>query len=416
MPFKLRKSLLLGIATSATQIEGGDKNNSWYEWTKNGDKTLDGSTPLNANSHWERYKEHIDLMSSLSIKTYRMSIEWSRIEPSEDNFNEENMLHYIDEIKYLKEKGIKVLLTLHHFANPIWFDNKGGFKNKKYAINRFSKYVRYVVSHLKGLVTDYVTINEPNVYAILTFFTGQWVQQEKSWSSTRKVLINMGLSHIEAYKIIHEIIEDANVGFANNITNLRPYRPNNIIDRIGTWFLDRRFNLAITDLMAYGKLTFPLGCSRRKGVYFDFLGINYYTTHLVRNFDEIYPLDGEFNDLGWWIEPSGLDEILQKYHKKYQKNIYITENGIADKNDSKRPKYIYEHLKVVSKYEFVDRYYHWSFMDNFEWKDGYTPRFGIVEYFYDTATYKPRKSAYFYQEIINNLGVTNELKDKYLGE
>ena len=104
MPFKLNKNLILGVSTSATQIEGGDTNNSWYEWTKNHDKTADGSTPFLANSHWENYKEHIDLMSELKIESYRMSIEWSRIEPKEDEFSIENTNHYIDEIKYLKSK------------------------------------------------------------------------------------------------------------------------------------------------------------------------------------------------------------------------------------------------------------------------------------------------------------------------
>lgn len=413
MPFKLNKNLILGVSTSATQIEGGDTNNSWYEWTKNHDKTADGSTPFLANSHWENYKEHIDLMSELKIESYRMSIEWSRIEPKEDEFSIENMEHYIDEIKYLKSKGISVILTLHHFANPIWFDKKGGFKKKKYSLERFNKYVRFVVSNLKGLVKDFCTINEPNVYAFLTFLGGCWVQQERSWTTTRKVLINLGLCHIEAYKIIHSIIEEANVGFAMSVTKLNPERKNNIFDKLGTWFLDRRFNMAVGEFMSYGKLIFPLGLSRKKGVYIDYYGINYYTTHTVKGFKEIIPVCSSYSDMGWPITPEQFKSVIDKYHSRYKKDIYILENGIADKNDTLRPKYIYDHLKVISLCDSVKRYYHWSYMDNFEWKEGYGPRFGLVEYHYEDKTYTPRQSAYLYKEIIENKAVTNEMIEKY---
>ena len=159
MSFKLKPELLLGVATASTQIEGGDTNNMWYHWSKNHDKTKDGSDTLLANSHWENYKEHIDLMAELHLKIYRLSIEWSRIEPQEGVFSKEGIEHYIDEIKYLKSKGIEPLVTLHHFSNPIWFDDKGGFKKKKYSIERFKKYTEYVAKNLKGLVTDFCTIN-----------------------------------------------------------------------------------------------------------------------------------------------------------------------------------------------------------------------------------------------------------------
>ena len=181
MTFRLHSNLLLGVATSATQIEGGDTNNTWYDWTKNHDKTRDGSDTLLANSHWENYKEHIDLMKELNFQIYRMSIEWSRIEIDEDVFSMENMNHYIDEINYLKSKGIKVLVTLHHFSNPIWFDKKGGFKNRKFCVQRFTKYAAFVAKNLNGIVDEFCTINEPNTYTVLTYLVGEWVQQEKSW-------------------------------------------------------------------------------------------------------------------------------------------------------------------------------------------------------------------------------------------
>lgn len=413
MPFKFKKDFIFGVATSATQIEGGDTNNTWFKWTKNHDKTLDKSDPLLANSHWENYKDHIDLMSSLSISSYRMSLEWSRIEPEEGQFSLENMNHYIDEIKYLKSKGISVIITLHHFAEPIWFDEKGGFKNRKYCIERFKKYTTFVTEQLNGLVNDYCTINEPNVYALLNYQIGGWVHEEKSWRTTKKVLINLGLCHIEAYKIIHEIIKGANVGFALNVTHYIPLRKNNIFDKLGTWFLDKRYHLCISNLMCYGQKTFPLGYSKKKGVYFDYFGVNYYTTNTIKGLATLFPEVEEYNDLGWAITPNGFRQSLQRIYCLFHKKIYVLENGIADKDDKKRVKYIYDHLNAIHDLDFVDRYYHWTFMDNFEWKDGYLPRFGLIEYHYNDKTYTPRNSAYFYKEIIMNNGVNIEMKHKF---
>lgn len=413
MSFKLKPELLLGVATASTQIEGGDTNNMWYHWSKNHDKTKDGSDTLLANSHWENYKEHIDLMADLHLKIYRLSIEWSRIEPQEGVFSKEGIEHYIDEIKYLKSKGIEPLVTLHHFSNPIWFDDKGGFKKKKYSIERFKKYTEYVVTNLKGLVTDFCTINEPNVYTICTFYSGQWLQEEKSFINSMKILRNLSYCHIEAYKIIHAIIPDAKVGIALNITRFVPANPKSLIDRCSTKFYDQCFNLAIAYAMGYGKLTFPLGLTPKKGEYFDYLGINYYTTHQCKGTLELHVDEGEHNDLGWVIDPRGFRTVLERFHKLFKKEIYITENGTCDKKDAFRPQYIHDHLKAISDLDYVKRYYHWTFMDNFEWKEGYTACFGLVEYHYDSKTYTPRPSAYLYKEIIDSNGCDEDMMKRY---
>lgn len=410
---KLRKDLLLGVATASTQIEGGDKNNTWYDWCKNHDKTKDGTDPFLANSHWENYKAHTDLMEELHFQIYRMSLEWSRIEPSEGVFDEEAINHYIDEIKYIQSKGIEPLVTLHHFSNPIWFEKKGGFKNKKYAISCFKRYTEYVVRHLSPYVHEWCTINEPNVYSINCFFFGEWLNEEKSFFLTMKVLRNLARCHIEAYKIIHKIDEKAKVGIALNITNFVPKRPNNLIDKIGTWIHDRGFNLSISYAMGYGKLIFPMGISFKKGEFFDYLGINYYTTHTVKGMSDGVPEGRMCNDLGWAITPDNFRKTLQKYHKIFKKDIYVTENGTCDKTDSFRPQFIKDHLQALSDLDFVKRYYYWTFMDNFEWKEGQEPCFGLVEYHYNDATYTPRKSAYLFKEIIDKHEIDEDMMNRY---
>lgn len=410
---KLNGDLLFGVATASTQIEGGDKNNTWYEWTKNHDKTKDKTDSLLANSHWENYKKHIDLMKELHIQTYRMSLEWSRIEPSEGHFDQEAMDRYIDEIKYLISKGILPLVTLHHFSNPLWFEKNGGFKNKKYAIKCFSRYTRHVVSHLKEYVHDYCTINEPNVYTMQCFMFGEWLNEEKNFFTAMKVLRVLAKCHIEAYKIIHEIDRHAKVGIALNITDFVPERNYNIFDKIGAWFFDRGFNLSIANAMGYGKLIFPLGLSMKKGEYFDYLGINYYTTHTVKGFKNGVPKNRKYNDLGWAITPDHFRKVVIRFHNIFKKDVYITENGTCDKLDAFRPQYIYDHLLAISDLYFVKRYYYWTFMDNFEWKEGQEPCFGLVEYNYKDKTYTPRPSAYLYKEIIDTYEINEEMMKRY---
>ena len=126
MKFSLKEGLLLGTATAATQIEGGDENNNWARFAREG-KVDDGTSPVRACDHYNRWREDIDLMAEMGMQIYRFGIEWSRIEPSRGYYDEEVLEHYREEIEYMIEKGIKPLLTLHHFSNPLWFEDRGGW-------------------------------------------------------------------------------------------------------------------------------------------------------------------------------------------------------------------------------------------------------------------------------------------------
>ena len=409
-----RDDLILGVATASTQIEGGDTNNTWYNWTKNHDKTKDGNDCFLCNSHYKNYKEHIDLMAKLKIQSYRLSIEWSRIEPLNNHFNEEAINHYIDEIKYCHKLGISTIVTLHHFSNPLWFEELGGFK-KKSSIFYFNRFTEYVAKKLNGLVKDFCTINEPNVYATSCFLLKEWINEESNFFTCMKVLRNMCYCHIEAYKTLHKIIKDANVGIALNLDYFEAYNKKSIIDKFGAWFYNHCFNYMISDGMGHGKFTLPLGLRFKSGDYFDFIGINYYTSHTIKFFKMGIKDDVPHNDLGWAITPNCLGFFLDKFHELYpNKEIYITENGTCDKQDAFRCKYLLDHLKIVNERPFVKRYYQWTFMDNFEWKEGLGPCFGIVEYHYEDATYTPRNSAYFYQHIIENRYVDDNIFNKYI--
>ncbi len=413
-PYKLHDNLLLGVATAATQIEGGNNTNTnWYRFSLEEGNVKDGSSPLRCDDHYRLYKEDAALMKKMNIEIYRMGIEWGRIEPEEGKFSDSEMAHYIDEIKLLKEKGIKVLLTLHHFSNPLWFEDKGGWL-KKENINFFIDFVKYVVTNLKDLVDEYVTINEANIYAANCYLFGVWYPKHTKMKEAGKVMKHLCIAHILSYKLIKEINPKALVGFANHMAGFKPAR-NKFIDKKVAKFMDNAFNNSINRAMAYGKFSFPMGRSKKlKGEYIDFFGINYYTGNLVQGFKMFTKKDCPKNDLGWEINPVEFNEFIEKFHNEFGKPIYVTENGTADAKDAFRAQYIYDHIKVISDKEYVTRYYHWTFMDNWEWAEGEKAKFGLVEVNYETQERKIRKSGHFYSELIKNKEVNEEMIKEYL--
>lgn len=423
--FKLPDGFLLGTATSATQIEGGDTNNSWYEWAKNGG-VKDGSSPVRANNHYELYASDIELMAKMKLQIYRMSLEWSRIQPERDSFNMASIAHYREEIQLLKKKGIKVLVTLHHFTNPLWFENMGAFKHPE-SPGIFLEYVRYTVGALGDLVDEWITINEPNVYTVHGYFFGSWPPGEKGkFSSLQKVYTNMAVSHILSYREIHRIQRDkgrseTKIGFANHLRIFKAYHWWNPLHQLSTWFFNLGFQRNLTRTCMTGHPCFPilkkefLSHGILPGRYYDFIGINYYTRGAVRFLKEdVFP-NKKYNDLGWEIYPEGIVQCAKELYKKYRAPIYITENGTCDHHDSFRSKYIYDHLKLLCESGLpVERYYYWTFIDNFEWAEGEKAPFGLVQVDWATQTRSVRKSGEFFTSIIEASGVTEEMYETYV--
>jgi Beta-glucosidase/6-phospho-beta-glucosidase/beta-galactosidase len=423
--FRLPENILLGSATAATQIEGGDKNNSWYEFSSKG-KTKDGTSCLRADDHWNRYPEDIDLMVQLNHEIYRMGLEWSRIEPENGVFDPEAMKHYRQEIEMLLNKGIRPLVTLHHFSDPLWFTKEGGFE-KASCVKYFERFTRYVVENLGDLVSEYITINEPNVYMVNGYYFGIWPPQKKDFWLGMRIYRNLTQCHIASYKTIHEVRKK--MGFEGKTMvgvayHLRVFDPvsRNPLDRIAAWAMQYLVQDIIMKSMNYGVYMPPLGLGMPKGNvrYYDFLGINYYTRSMVRfkGFKDEYKPDAPKNDLGWEIYPEGLHRLCRKYYKKYKAPIWITENGTCDKADDFRTKYIYDHFKEVSKLCEVgipvERYYHWTLMDNFEWEEGESARFGLIAVDFETQKRTLRKSGEFFSLICRNKAITKNEIEMYL--
>lgn len=419
--YKLPTNLLLGVATAATQIEGGDYNNNWYLWGEQGN--IEGSaSSLEACNHWNLLEEDTNLMKELKIETYRMSIEWSRIEPFEGEWSEEGIKHYVEEIDLLIKNNILPLITLHHFSSPNWIQDIGGWKNKK-TIDYFVRFSRKVVEFLGDRVSEYGVINEPNVFANDTYMDGKFPGGEKgSVINYFRASKNLIKAHIKVYKMIHLVRKEnefkgfTSVGVVHHLSYLELTTKKSFF-KLTKKFLDHSFHGIFLKGMIEGKLTFPFFPRRiaEKGIYADYIGVNYYTRSMISPSKNISMMFGkvhykenlsdlEKTDLDWEIFPKGLNAVIKNVYEKYRLPIYITENGIADQNDTKRSKFIQEHLKevinLINDGVDIQRYYYWSLMDNLEWNEGYGPRFGIINVNYETMERTILQSGYDYKKII----------------
>lgn len=391
---KFPDNFLWGAATSAHQVEGNNTASDWWEWEiRRGLKDLSGQ----ACRSYDLYKEDFDLAKELHHNCHRLSVEWSRIEPKENHFSQEAINHYIDVINALRERGLEPIVTLHHFTNPLWLAQSGGWLNKD-TLNYFSRYVKKVIEALSGNVRFWVTINEPLVYAYHAYILGQWPPQEKSIIHARTVEKNLLSAHIEAYKIIHDSYKSKGlprpmVSIAKNTQAFVPC-VNNLRNKIAVHIRDRYYNLSFIEELI-----------RNRSL--DFIGINYYSRNLVHvngwgpgNFI----FDGcranhstlKKNSMGWDIYPEGIYALLMKF-KKYKLPLFILENGICTDDDDLRWEFIYEHLKNVQmamqEGAPVLGFVYWSLLDNYEWDKGFAPRFGLIHVDYQTYKRTIRESA-----------------------
>ncbi len=415
MAFKLPKGFLMGVSSAATQIEGGEVDSNWNDWYRQG-KIKDNTNPAADNDHWEKWEQDTQLLHDMGMQIYRFGIEWARICPTENEINEEALRQYRSEIEALHRKGIRPLMTIHHFTNPMWFEKKGGFAKRK-NLHYFTEFVVLVIEAFGDLVSDYITINEPNVYATNSFCFGIWPPAHKSYAETVRVMENLAYCHIRAYNIIHLMrktmgYDDTMVGTANHMRVFAPKDENNKRHRFYSKVSENMFQGILCKAMNLGKFSAPLTNFKHlpRGEYADFHGLNYYSRSTVSSLGDGVRENCPKNDLGWEIYPEGIEQCAAKLYELLPRPIWITENGTCDNDDRFRPRYIYEHLKAAANSKLpIERYYHWCFVDNFEWIEGNSAKFGLV-----TREREIKNSGKFYSEIIKNGGVDENLYKKYV--
>jgi beta-glucosidase len=391
---------LWGAATSAYQVEGDNLDSDWYHWEKaNKGMVLSGA----ACRHYQHFREDFDLAKSLGHNSHRLSIEWSRIQPEPDKFCDEELSHYIQVISYLRQLNIEPVVTLHHFTNPLWFSKIGGWANPE-AAEYFLAYARKVVGALGGQVKYWVTVNEPMVYAYYSYIIGEWPPQQKSSAKAAKVINRLTQAHILGYKLIHAFYKEKKlappmVSIAQNLIAFKACEPN-LRNNLAVYLRNRVFNFRLLEKLTRAKTL-------------DFIGLNYYTRHLIdtrkwsiaellintcsKDHDNLSK-----NSLGWEIYPQGLYELLAAL-KKYRLPVFILENGICTEEDPLRWVYIREHLKqlrrAMDEGADVIGYLYWSLMDNFEWDKGFKEHFGLCAVDYSDYKRTPRESARKFAQV-----------------
>jgi beta-glucosidase len=434
-PLSRPPRFLWGAATSSHQIEGYNDMNDWWVWEHAG-HIEGGARSGPATDHWNRFREDIKLAADLGLNTYRFSVEWSRIEPEEGRYNREAVHWYRELLGECEKHGLLPMLTLHHFTSPRWFAEKGGFTWQE-SPKRFAEYTKLIAKELGPRVPLWCTFNEPMVLAVGSYIAKFMPPATFSPADASLACRNILKAHVFAYDILHSEIRERTgpwhdfplaVGIAHNVLDFHADRAWHPIERVVTGMLRKFYNRSWLDAITGRPQHFGIpglvprakpvrrALDRRTA---DFIGINYYTKAYVkwRSRDGAegvlpdFPIGLAFarrrepaSDLGWAFHPGGLGRML-RFVKHYGLPIYITENGIADANDKMRKDYLLAHLgEIASAIRAgmdIRGYYHWSLLDNFEWKKGFGPRFGLYAVNYDTFDRTPRESAGIYKKIID---------------
>lgn len=416
--------VLIGASTAAIQIEGGDRNNNWYDWASVPGTIKDGSTPLRSTDHWNRWRDDTELLASLGLQTYRMGVEWSRIEPRPGEFDHAALDHYRDEIGLLRERGVVPLVTLHHFTQPSWFQGLGEWTAPA-ASDIWLRFVRVVVDTLGDLVTDWVTINEPNVYATAAHLFREAPPGRVSIPAMRATMASMAAAHVRAYRLIHELQPDAKVGFAHHMRVFDPLSERNPLHQGLARLNGALFQDIIAHAMLGGRWNPFLGrrpADIAPGRYYDYLGLNYYSrTATSKMADGTFP-GVPVNDLGWELYPEGLVRCGRWLADHYPGPIWVTENGTCDNGDPDagllerfRCGFLDAHLTALATSGLpFERYYHWCFVDNWEWMEGEVPRFGIVHNDYETQKRTVKPSGRFLAQVIRDGGITDAARREFV--
>jgi beta-glucosidase len=303
----------------------------------------------------------------------------------------------------------------------MWFERKGAFE-KTENLRYFLRFAEKMVRAFGERVCEYITLNEPNVYAMLGYFTGEWPPGGRNFFRMNKVVSVMATGHIRTYEMIHRVrlemgLRDTKVGFAHHMRAFAPASSDRWLDRRLARLAETIFQDSLSFAALRGEFKWPLRNLGRiaPGIYADFHGLNYYTRSTICAFKDQVKKDAPVNDLGWEIYPDGLIETASRLHDILSADIYVTENGTCDNEDRFRCRYLYEHLKAISESTLpFRRYYHWCFCDNFEWVEGVSARFGIVHVDYDTQRRSIKRSGRFFSGIIERQGVDGQLYEMFV--
>jgi beta-glucosidase len=421
-----------GAATSAHQVEGGNRANDWWRFEQTPGHVRGGDVSGDACRHAERFADDFDLAAADGHTMHRLSLEWSRIEPERGRVDAAAVAHYRAVLEALRARRLEPCVTLSHFTLPLWVADRGGWESRE-TLARFGEFARLCAREYGGLVDWWCTVNEPEVYAFRAYSEGVWPPGERDDSAALAVMAHLLEAHALAARVLRE--EDrrdadgdghaTRVGFAKHLVTLEPARAWSPFDVLRARLEDAVFNQAVLRAPATGVI--DLGIPGARGVKrevpgladsLDWIGLNYYTRWGVRMFapdPHVARAGAPRTDLGWELHPRGFEDAIARAHRVTGAPVLVTENGFADERDAFRPRALVEH--VVAMARALERgvpvlgYLHWSLLDNFEWAEGFHGRFGLYRVdFSDPALPRTRtRSADLFARIARANAVTPEL-------
>ena len=428
-----------GVATSSYQIEGaanedGRGKSIWDTFCKVPGKVANFDNGDIACDHYHRFKEDLDLMKWMGVKAYRFSVAWPRVIPDGvGRVNEMGLDFYDRLIDSLLEREIAPWLTMYHWDLPEALQIRGGWNNRE-VVEWFGEYAEVLTSRFGDRVKNWMTLNEPLCSAWLGHLYGDMAPGIKDLQTALNVSHHLLMSHGLACQVIRSNVSEANAGIVINVTPAVPATDNQddrnaaqLADGFDNrWFLDpvfgRTYPADVIDTLGASP-EIHSGDMKLIAQDLDFLGVNFYFRQTVAADQNSKPLpirsvnreNVKRTAMNWEVHPQAFEEILLRISKEYSpKAIYITENGSAWNDevingeiiDDERIDYLARHLDAMRSAREqgapILGYFAWSFLDNFEWAYGYEKRFGLIYVDYKTQKRTPKKSAFYYRQLLLN--------------
>jgi len=424
---KLPENFLIGAATAAHQVEGNNIHSDL--WAMEHMKHTSFIEPsLDAVDHYNRYEKDIKLMADAGLNAYRFSIEWARIEPEEGHFDSEAVDHYKAVIACCKKYGIEPFVTLHHFSSPKWLISKGGWEAST-TPEDFAHYVRFIIGELGSELHYICTINEANMGIQVAAIAERYKRQMMAQMQAAQSGGNSADGSVQVGINLQKMMEGQKAAAAENLEVFGVEKVENFTSmrtREGDLLILKAHELAKKEIKALYPdikvgLTLSLhdiqpqedGMERAKKEWDeefmhylpyikddDFLGVQNYTRSLIGADGQLPNPDGaELTQMNYEFYPEALEHVLRKVAKDFHGDLYVTENGIATADDTRRVAFIDTALKgIVSCINDglpVKSYFHWSLLDNFEWQKGYSMTFGLIAVDHSTQTRHPKESLSF---------------------
>ncbi len=427
------KDFLWGAASASAQVEGAwqadGKCPSIWDIAPSS-KIKNGETCHEACDHYQRYEEDVALMKEMGLKSYRFSVSWCRVMPAEGKINPKGLDFYSNLVDELIKNGIEPLVTLYHWDLPLWVQEKGGWFSGK-IVPLFAEYTKAVVEALSDRVTYWIPLNEPQCFIMNGHMVGAHAPFTHRYLALSKLTRNCLMANkasvdtIRKYakktpKIGIAMASSAFIPESESAEDIEKARYLTFEGNAGTmsnrWFADPMFRGE--PVTAYGVYRTRRSDMPKIKADLDFIGLNVYSPMQKdwKDHSAEWPEERK-TSMGWLIDGRCLYWTIRFFHERYGLPIMVTENGMADSDkvsedgkvhDPKRVAFLHEYLGNVRR--AVDEgvpllgYQHWSVMDNFEWAEGYGPRFGLIHIEYETQKRTLKDSAYEYRRIIESNG------------